>query len=331
MESSAVGVGPNGASQTGQPACRAGGEENGLGNDSSLPESSGAWLSTSLSTLISFVVHLSLLFLCALVVYDPAGGIYEEQEVGIGRLPRRPPKKRMDEQLEPTTVKTESTQEQLDQELVRRSTSDATRGSELLDIGILGFAAGGGGEDIADIGGALGRGGNSDVVNFMDVAATGRHFCIIADTSGSMEGGKLEYVKGEILQTVGSMRATARFQVIFYCNRAIPYPKGGWLHPRRDFSGLESWLDTLDASGGTEPMSAFPLAFELDPAPDAIFFMTDGRFPPDVVEKVAVLQASKGRQVVIHTIAFVDRTAEVLMKEIARNSGGTYRHVAEFK
>jgi Mg-chelatase subunit ChlD len=273
---------------------------------------------------------LSLLFLCAFVVYDPAGGIYEDQEVGIGHLPRPPHKQRVDDTLEPTAVITDTGQEQLDEELVRRSTRGTDFGSDLPEIGILGFAANGGGEEIAEVGGAIGRGGVSEVVSFMDVSATGRHFCIIADTSGSMEGAKLDYVKGEILQTVGSMKATARFQVIFYCNRAIPFPKNGWLHPRRDYPGLEKWLDTLYASGGTEPMTAFPLAFELEPAPDAIFFMTDGRFPSDVVDKVELLQRSKGRQVVIHTIAFMDRTAEALMQEMARNSGGTYRHVAEF-
>ena len=164
----------------------------------------------------------------------------------------------------------------------------------------------------------------------MDVVATGRRFCIVADTSGSMDGPKLEYVKEEILETVGSMKATARFQIVFFSSRAIPYPERNWLHPRKEYEKLGTWLKELYASGGTQPMTAFQVAFALEPAPDAIFFMTDGLFPTRVVDDVAALQRTTRKQVVIHTICFLDNTAEVLMKEIARNSGGKYRYVAGF-
>jgi hypothetical protein len=298
--------------------------------DHQQPEPTGGWLHGSISSLVSFVVHLSLLFLCALVVYDPTGGGPADQEVGIGRLPYVPLDQNVEERLDATALETQTVPEQLDEQLVRLAPAETAGGQESLEIGILGFRPGGGEGDFADMGKPLGGGGASDVATFMGVRATGRRFCIIADTSGSMAGPKLEFVKEEVQETIGSMKATARFQIVFFCSREIPYPKDGWLHPRKQYKDLQSWLKTLYGSGGTEPMTAFRVAFRLEPAPDVIFFMTDGLFRPDVVDEVAALQRSTRKQVVIHTISFMDRTAEVLMQEIARNSGGTYRHVAGF-
>ena len=75
---------------------------------------------------------------------------------------------------------------------------------------------------------------------------------------------------------------------------------------------------------------AFRVAFQLVPRPDAIFFMTDGQFPAEVVEEIAALNRGGGRRVVIHTISFMDTSSEPLMKRIASDSGGKYRHVSGF-
>jgi hypothetical protein len=252
------------------------------------------------------------------------------EEVRIGSLPEIQLNRNPEERLETSEVDAASVEEQLEEVLPPLSPSeaadtDAVFGVELLEVAPLGI-----GDPLGDIGSPAGSGGVGDEVTFMNVRATGRRFCIIADTSGSMAGAKLDYVKNEILQTVGSMRATARFQVVFFSSREIPYPQRGWLHPRKEYADLQTWLEALYGSGGTQPVTAFRVAFAFDPPPDAIFFMTDGLFPAKVVEEVAELQRSTRRQVVIHTISFMDRRSEFLMQEIARNSGGTYRHVAGF-
>jgi hypothetical protein len=271
-----------------------------------------------------------LLLFCALVVYDPAGSGQVGEEVQIGFLPEVQLSRHPAEELEASEADTSTAQEQLEEVLAPLSPAEAAAEEQAFGVDFLEVAPFGAGDQVGDIGGPPGGGGIGDEVTFMNVRATGRRFCIIADTSGSMAGPKLEYVKEEVLETVGSMKPTARFQIVFFSSREIPYPKSGWMQPQREYADLETWLKTLYGSGGTQPITAFRVAFALDPPPDAIFFMTDGLFPVTVVEEVAALQRSTGRQVVIHTISFMDRSSEFMMQDIARNSGGTYRHVAGF-
>ena len=65
--------------------------------------------------------------------------------------------------------------------------------------------------------------------------------------------------------------------------------------------------------------------------PDAIYFLSDGQFDPQIVQELRARNRDNRRlstsQIPIHTIAFGDRLAEGLMKSISRNSGGRYRFV----
>lgn len=165
---------------------------------------------------------------------------------------------------------------------------------------------------------------------FMGLEASGRRFCIIADRSGSMNwGGKIEHLKAEILKTVGELRGGARFYVILFSDAAETIPARRWLGGREDVARTEAWLRSVNADGGTFPLPAFELAFKMNPRPDAIFFMTDGLFPMEVAPAVKALNGSKHR-VPIHAISFLDQSAEALLRQIAAQSGGTYRHVAGF-
>ncbi len=86
------------------------------------------------------------------------------------------------------------------------------------------------------------------------------------------------------------------------------------------------WLDKIDSSGGTLPLPAFQKVFGLSVRPDVIFFLTDGEIPPDTAANVTSLN-SRGRRVVINTIAFGDPASQAQLKDIARRSGGVYRFV----
>ena len=69
--------------------------------------------------------------------------------------------------------------------------------------------------------------------------------------------------------------------------------------------------------------------FSIEERPDVIFFLTDGEIPraEETLETVTLLN-SRGRRVVINTIAFGDPASQELLREIARRSGGIYRFVA---
>lgn len=292
-----------------------------------IAERAANWLGASAASLVSLVVHLVFLLLCGFVAYGPPGDRIGN-EVQIGDWTPEPLKPTREEELDTDVVKTAAGR-QRDETLAELSPSEMMAGGDAVDATVFDFGIITAGDTPGELGALRGGGRGDDRVEFMDVSATGRRFCIIADTSGSMDGEKLDYVKDEVLETIASMKPTARFQIAFFSSRAIPFPDSGWLHPGKKYRDLETWLkDEIYASGSTNPVPAFELVFRLEPPPDAIFFMTDGLFSADVPEKVAELQRSTRRQVVIHTISFVSRDAEVHLQEIARNSGGTYRHVA---
>jgi hypothetical protein len=90
------------------------------------------------------------------------------------------------------------------------------------------------------------------------------------------------------------------------------------------------WIGSIHGQGGTAPAPAFDLAMRLlQPPPDAIFFMTDGQFGPQVVDQVALLNQRVPR-IAIHTILFVHdnpsrgtaagrmpRTTQALVRDIS--------------
>ncbi len=209
---------------------------------------------------------------------------------------------------------------------------DAPGGGGMADTGELGAvgtglggAGSGTGIGIGDGAGGSGGGG----AKFFGVEARGQRFAFVCDISGSMsEQGKLSQLKIELERSLDGMVETAQFAVYFFESDAVP------LNNRQQWAEANSKnkapafakIKDLVARGGTNPLPAFAMALALKPRPDAIYFMTDGLFDTDVVTQLSAMNRS-GKKVPIHCIAFGDRSAEVPMKKIAEESGGTYTYV----
>ena len=296
------------------------------------PVADGAMLNFSISTLASVCIHTVGLIGCALFTW---AGIANSEadpgvEVAIAVLPSETLAEPRDESLELSEVASvRQDNEQLDEADLLIEGVEVALGDIYADntLGILApSGAAGGAHSKVEV--LTGGGGALDgEATFMGLQAQGRRFCIIADRSGSMFGTKFEYLKDEILATLDGMRGHTRLQIIFFNTRALPYPKPDWLAPRAERDAVKVWLDGLVADGDTYPTPAFVEAFSLEPLPDAIFFMTDGQFDARAVNQILRLNTVAQRMVPIHTITFVDRSAEPMMRKIAEDSGGKYRHV----
>ena len=290
------------------------------------------WLRSSVSGLVSCIVHFGVLITLALVTCDYRGGGGLGDEVLIGELAGKDLSEVPKDQLEGAeTTPLDKEQEDTDETLEEVSPPDPAADGEAVDVQVFNLApsgAAGGALEIGTVG--RGPGGLGNGASFMGTVARGKRFCIIADRSGSMAGEKIEYVKQEVLEALSTMRPGAQFQLVFFNQGALPYPQSGWRHPRKDRADVEQWMKGITGAGATYPPPAFEVAFNLNPLPDVIFFMTDGLFPPPVVDEVAAMNRRSDKRVVIHTISFVDRSAEGLLRQIAKDSGGKYRHVAGF-
>jgi von Willebrand factor type A domain len=185
-----------------------------------------------------------------------------------------------------------------------------------------------GGGDIDD--GSVGvSGAGSGSANFFGLEASGSRFAYVVDVSGSMDtNGKIDRLRIELVKSIDGMLESAEFFVSLYNSSASSLGgKADWVDATD--SG-KRWanrhLANIQAVGGTNPLPGFELVFSRRPRPDAIYFMTDGEFDPGVADELYRMNAEY--RIPIHCITFGSRGAEAAMKKIAKDSGGTYTHVA---
>lgn len=290
-------------------------------------------MTCSIATLASVVFHTVGLIGLALVTWgavEPHANVDEGFEVAIATLASDRLDRHAPEHLEADVTTSRGEEDRLDSIDLEIDGPRNPAGEAAIDA-LIGVQApsGSAGESLQDVDVATAPVGAVDgAATFMGVQAQGRRFCIIADRSGSMFGTKFEFLRQEILATLDGMRSHTRVQIILFNTRALAFPDAQWLSPREKRDAIEVWLSGVVADGDTYPTPAFKSAFALQPLPDAIFFMTDGQFDPRVVQQVLRLNTEAQRKVPIHTITFVDRSAEPMMRKIAADSGGKYRHVS---
>ncbi|MFO0965500.1 MAG: hypothetical protein U0793_07930 [Gemmataceae bacterium] len=162
-------------------------------------------------------------------------------------------------------------------------------------------------------------------VQFLQSVAKGHRFAIIADRSGSMNNPvslvdpltkavgfkpSIDCLHEELGRTLSSFKPGSYFYVSFFDDHIIPMPGlDTWVEGGKPLDDIMRWVRMVRPAGGTEPLPAFQKCFSLDPAPDVIFFMTDGEFNPLVVPEVARMNATRPKKVVINTIQFENNGA----------------------
>jgi len=167
--------------------------------------------------------------------------------------------------------------------------------------------------------------------SFFGISSKGRRFAYIVDRSASMgQMNKMVVAKEELLRSVQSLPDYAYFFVLLFSNEdevQAPPMQRGWMQARGSvLRRFERWLRDVGANGGTYPRRAFRQVFSLDVRPDVVFFLTDGEIPDFSAAEIVEMN-SRGRRVVINTIAFGERSSQELLKQIAADSGGLYRYV----
>jgi hypothetical protein len=172
-----------------------------------------------------------------------------------------------------------------------------------------------------------GSGDGSGGAEFFGIGGEGGTFVYVVDLSGSMnEEGKWERARAELLRSIEHLTEGQRYYIIFYNDGWYPMAADKPIEATaKQIDRTRRWIRRLWPGGGTFPLEALKHALKLEP--DAVYFLSDGRFDPAVIEMLRIHNPSSTGQIPIHTIAFVNQETIGIMKQIAHQSGGKFRFV----
>lgn len=158
---------------------------------------------------------------------------------------------------------------------------------------------------------------------FFGIRSAGRRFVFLIDSSASMQDGKDVAARRELVESVKRMSEDMELEVMFFTDTVTrAFGKFKSLHDKDEVINKINNANPL--IGGTRVMPALKESIAMNP--DAIFLLTDGVFlEGDICHQVNAINTNG---ISINTIAFVNRSAESVLKKVAADSGGDYRYVA---
>lgn len=165
---------------------------------------------------------------------------------------------------------------------------------------------------------------SAPTVDFFGLQAEGRYIAYIVDLSRSMAGPKLARLRYELERSLGSLPRGTRFVVLPFSNELLDLQSKWTAASPGRVREIGRKLSAVGAHGGTNPTEAFEYAFRgIDPRPDEIFFMTDGRVSKktNLLPRLDVLNASTPRTR-IHAVGLGRNADMVMLRELARRHGG---------
>ncbi len=179
-------------------------------------------------------------------------------------------------------------------------------------------APGGGG--IGPKGPVFGHGGNARLITF------------VCDASGSMIN-KMASLKNELGKAVQGLRPIQAFGIVFFQDEKFSSLDSALVAATPENKRkAQKFLEDITTTGTTNPLPGIELAFKQHP--QLIYILTDGDFPDNDAVLKKIRELNKDKKVKINTIAFVsssdtDTAFLELLKTIAKENGGVFKHVAE--
>ena len=169
-------------------------------------------------------------------------------------------------------------------------------------------------------------------MSFFGTASKGNRLVFVIDKSSSMKArtgkeNRLDKAKRELKRTLQTLSPSMEFFIYFYDGVELPMPGGKLVKATpENISKALKWIDTIGCNGGTQPMTALHGAFNLKA--QTIWLLTDGVFSGSNVAN-GIRTANAKLRARINTVAFIERRGEKALKQIAVESGGTYRFVRD--
>jgi phage FluMu protein Com len=196
----------------------------------------------------------------------------------------------------------------------------ASNNMEVLQV----IGVGGGGKEIGGFEG-LGSGGRG----FFGAGVEGEiahRIVYVVDRSGSMTD-SIDFVKYELKRSIGELGEDTEFHVIFYSSGPpveMPTRRLVAATERNKQLAFE-FIDSIIPQGETDPSKALERAFAC--GAELIYLLTDGEFDKAIVDLVK--RGNVGNKVTVHTIGFLYKSGEAILKQIAEQNNGNYKFVSE--
>jgi hypothetical protein len=186
---------------------------------------------------------------------------------------------------------------------------------------------------------------NKEMVSFYGAESSGNSFCFVLDGSGSMRGSPWEAARIELLRSISGLKPNQRFYIIFFNKEVYSITQPGERTPARaplyatpeNLAHAKRWLDTLQITTGEPPLKAMETALQIEC--DCIYFLADGEMSEAIGNKLlaSLRKLNRANDIIdgevvvvpIHTIAYHSEKGIALMRRVAEENRGQFKHVAK--
>jgi len=106
-----------------------------------------------------------------------------------------------------------------------------------------------------------------------------REVTLVLDRSGSMQGEKIEQVRAAALQIIGALHRGEAFNLVIYNDTVDLFSRKAVIKTDDSMEQVRSYLERIDAQGGTNIHDALAESLRLEPSEDMLpimLFLTDG-------------------------------------------------------
>lgn len=286
--------------------------------------------------IISFLVHLGIICLLVLTLLplgldnDPLDLQVTVEEVGAELVI-----------LDVTLAQTEAEDEPMLIDVIG-SQSEAS-----FDIpspfALMAVGENGTGKNTVTAGTSAGANGGRGQASFFGTQASGDRFVYVLDVSGSMNKGKgrrLRRAVSELLRSIDQLRDDQMFYVLLFASSTRQMFDEESLVPtmlpatKENKACIHEWISQIKATGGTHPQRALHVGLNL--SPNAVFFLSDGKFNTpkavdffggEALDAKTVVERSNPDNIPVHAIAFEEPSSRKNMNEISKMTGGDFRYV----
>lgn len=161
-----------------------------------------------------------------------------------------------------------------------------------------------------------------------DVVA--RDIILVLDTSGSMQGQKIEQARNALLYVLDRLNPEDRFNVISFSTGVRQFDRG--LQPNGRLPEARQFVKQLEAAGGTDINRALMEALALveEGRPSVIIFLTDGLPTEGVVQPDRIIEGVRQQasaNVQLFTFGVGDDVNTLLLDAVAQENRGASAYV----